>query len=66
MSTGAICSAPQVGGSVSGVRTLQVHRSVSGHLVNLVVLTLPLRRIVTLYLHVLAALLLYMGHQISK
>lgn len=39
---------------------------VSGHLVNVVVLVLPLRHIVTLYLHVLAALLLYMGHQISK
>uniref|UniRef100_H3CYW5 RING finger protein 145 n=1 Tax=Tetraodon nigroviridis TaxID=99883 RepID=H3CYW5_TETNG len=37
-----------------------------GHLVNVVVLILPLRHIVTLYLHVLAALLLYMGHQISK
>ncbi|XP_034000403.1 RING finger protein 145 [Trematomus bernacchii] len=37
-----------------------------GHLLNLVVLVLPLRHIVTLYLHILAALLLYMGHQISK
>ncbi|XP_072313901.1 RING finger protein 145 [Eucyclogobius newberryi] len=37
-----------------------------GHVVNLVVLILPLRHIVTLYLHILAALLLYMGHQISK
>ncbi|KAM9842264.1 RING finger protein 145 [Aulostomus maculatus] len=37
-----------------------------GHLVNAVVLVLPLRHIVTLYLHVLAVLLLYMGHQISK
>ncbi|KAM9777509.1 RING finger protein 145 [Neosynchiropus ocellatus] len=37
-----------------------------GHVVNAVVLILPLRHIVTLYLHVLAALLLYMGHQISK
>ncbi|XP_054913060.1 RING finger protein 145 isoform X2 [Poeciliopsis prolifica] len=36
------------------------------HLTNLVVLILPLRHIVTLYLHVLVALLLYMGHQISK
>ncbi|XP_008397072.1 RING finger protein 145 [Poecilia reticulata] len=36
------------------------------HLTNLVVLILPLRNIVTLYLHVLVALLLYMGHQISK
>lgn len=37
-----------------------------GHLVNVVLLVLPLRHIVTLYLHILAALLLYMGHQISK
>ncbi|KAK7904550.1 hypothetical protein WMY93_017157 [Mugilogobius chulae] len=37
-----------------------------GHVVNLVVLILPLRHIVTLYLHILTALLLYMGHQISK
>ncbi|KAJ0008703.1 hypothetical protein NQD34_016118 [Periophthalmus magnuspinnatus] len=37
-----------------------------GHVVNLVVLILPLRHIVTLYLHILAAMLLYMGHQISK
>ncbi|XP_068195748.1 RING finger protein 145 [Antennarius striatus] len=37
-----------------------------GHLVNVVVLVLPLRHIVTLYLHILAALLVYMGHQISK
>ncbi|XP_069016830.1 RING finger protein 145 [Embiotoca jacksoni] len=37
-----------------------------GHMVNVVVLVLPLRYIVMLYLHVLAALLLYMGHQISK
>ncbi|KAM3594799.1 uncharacterized protein V6R79_014393 [Siganus canaliculatus] len=37
-----------------------------GHLINVVVLVLPLRHIVTLYLHVLAVLLLYMGHQISK
>ncbi|KAF7201160.1 RING finger protein 145-like [Nothobranchius furzeri] len=37
-----------------------------GHLINVVVLILPLRHIVTLYLHILAALLLYMGHQISK
>ena len=29
-------------------------------------LVLPLRHIVTLYLHILAALLLYVGHQISK
>ncbi|MEQ2295540.1 hypothetical protein AMECASPLE_015571 [Ameca splendens] len=36
------------------------------HLINLVVLILPLRHIVTLYLHILVALLLYMGHQISK
>ncbi|KAG7510491.1 RING finger protein 145-like [Solea senegalensis] len=37
-----------------------------GHLINVVVLLLPLRHIVMLYLHILAALLLYMGHQISK
>uniref|UniRef100_A0A3Q3XM38 RING finger protein 145 n=1 Tax=Mola mola TaxID=94237 RepID=A0A3Q3XM38_MOLML len=37
-----------------------------GHLINMVLLILPLRHIVTLYLHILAALLLYMGHQISK
>uniref|UniRef100_A0A7N6AF59 RING finger protein 145 n=1 Tax=Anabas testudineus TaxID=64144 RepID=A0A7N6AF59_ANATE len=37
-----------------------------GHLINVVVLVLPLRHIVTLYLHMLVALLLYMGHQISK
>ncbi|XP_038135410.1 RING finger protein 145 [Cyprinodon tularosa] len=36
------------------------------HLINLVVLILPLRHIVTLYLNVLVALLLYMGHQVSK
>uniref|UniRef100_A0AAV2JG16 RING-type domain-containing protein n=1 Tax=Knipowitschia caucasica TaxID=637954 RepID=A0AAV2JG16_KNICA len=37
-----------------------------GHVVNLMVLILPLRQIVTLYLHILTTLLLYMGHQISK
>ncbi|KAM7376323.1 hypothetical protein PAMP_006065 [Pampus punctatissimus] len=37
-----------------------------GHVINAVVLVLPLRHIVMLYLHILAALLLYMGHQISK
>lgn len=37
-----------------------------GHFINLVVLVLPLRHIVTLYLHILVALLMYMGHQISK
>lgn len=37
-----------------------------GHVVNLVVLILPLRHIVNLYLHILTALLLYVGHQISK
>ncbi|KAF1374463.1 hypothetical protein PFLUV_G00229360 [Perca fluviatilis] len=37
-----------------------------GHLINVVVLVLPLRHIVMLYLHILAAMLLYMGHQISK
>lgn len=42
------------------------HPSVPGHVVNVVVLVLPLRHIVNLYLHILAALLLYVGHQISK
>ncbi|KAJ7988815.1 hypothetical protein DPEC_G00313110 [Dallia pectoralis] len=37
-----------------------------GHLVNVVVLLLPLRHIVKLYLHILTVLLLYVGHQISK
>ncbi|XP_053700723.1 RING finger protein 145 isoform X2 [Synchiropus splendidus] len=37
-----------------------------GHVINAVVLVLPLRHIVTLYLHILTTLLLYMGHQISK
>uniref|UniRef100_A0A669D0Z4 RING finger protein 145 n=1 Tax=Oreochromis niloticus TaxID=8128 RepID=A0A669D0Z4_ORENI len=37
-----------------------------GHLINVVVLILPLRHIVTLYLHILTGLLLYMGHHISK
>uniref|UniRef100_A0A8C7ZPI0 RING finger protein 145 n=1 Tax=Oryzias sinensis TaxID=183150 RepID=A0A8C7ZPI0_9TELE len=37
-----------------------------GHFINVVVLVLPLRHLVTLYLHVLVGLLLYMGHQISK
>lgn len=37
-----------------------------GHVINAVVLVLPLRHIVTLYLHILATLLIYMGHQISK
>ncbi|KAL0969504.1 hypothetical protein UPYG_G00228150 [Umbra pygmaea] len=37
-----------------------------GHLVNVVMLVLPLRHIVRLYLHILTALLLYVGHQISK
>lgn len=37
-----------------------------GHLINMVVLVLPLRHIVTLYLHILATLLLYMMHLISK
>ncbi|KAA8579237.1 hypothetical protein FQN60_007178 [Etheostoma spectabile] len=37
-----------------------------GHLINVVVLVLPLRHIVMLYLHILAAMLLYMGHQVSK
>ncbi|XP_030626949.1 RING finger protein 145 [Chanos chanos] len=37
-----------------------------GHVVSIVVLMLPLGHIVQLYLHVLTALLLYMGHQISR
>ncbi|KAI4892064.1 hypothetical protein NFI96_022371, partial [Prochilodus magdalenae] len=37
-----------------------------GHLVSTVVLLLPLGHIVQLYLHILTALLLYMGHQISR
>ncbi|XP_023646926.1 RING finger protein 145-like [Paramormyrops kingsleyae] len=37
-----------------------------GHLISVVLLALPLRHIVGLYLYVLTALLLYMGHQISR
>ncbi|XP_060781641.1 RING finger protein 145 isoform X1 [Neoarius graeffei] len=37
-----------------------------GHFVSTVVLLLPLGHIVQLYLHVLTALLLYMGHQMSR
>ncbi|XP_033869214.3 RING finger protein 145-like [Acipenser ruthenus] len=37
-----------------------------GHLFSVVVLVLPLRHIVKLYLHILAVLLLYVGHQISR
>uniref|UniRef100_A0A4W4GGY8 RING finger protein 145 n=1 Tax=Electrophorus electricus TaxID=8005 RepID=A0A4W4GGY8_ELEEL len=37
-----------------------------GHIVSTVVLLLPLGHIVQLYLHILTALLLYMGHQISR
>ncbi|KAG2466191.1 RING finger protein 145-like isoform X1 [Polypterus senegalus] len=37
-----------------------------GHLFSVVVLFLPLRHIVKLYLYVLTALLLYVGHQISR
>ncbi|KPP63936.1 RING finger protein 145-like [Scleropages formosus] len=37
-----------------------------GHLASVVVLALPLRHIVRLYLYVLTALLLYVGHQISR
>lgn len=51
----------------------QTHKNITlillclpGHLINMVVLILPLRHIVTLYLHILTGLLLYMGHQISK
>lgn len=38
----------------------------TGHIVSSVVLLLPLGHIVQLYLHVLTALLLYMGHQMSR
>lgn len=38
----------------------------TGHFVSTVVLLLPLGHIVQLYLHVLTALLLYMGHQMSR
>ncbi|XP_037098094.1 RING finger protein 145 [Syngnathus acus] len=37
-----------------------------GHLLMLVLLLLPLRHIVSVYLHVLAAMLLFVGHQIAK
>lgn len=37
-----------------------------GHIVSVVVLLLPLGHIIQLYLHVLCALLLYMGHQIVR
>ncbi|KAG7458822.1 hypothetical protein MATL_G00224640 [Megalops atlanticus] len=37
-----------------------------GHLVSVVVLALPLRHIVRLYLYVLTVLLLYVGHQVSR
>ncbi|RXM33427.1 RING finger protein 145, partial [Acipenser ruthenus] len=37
-----------------------------GHLFSAVVLVLPLRHIVKLYLYILTALLLYVGHQISR
>ncbi|KAG9275155.1 RING finger protein 145-like [Astyanax mexicanus] len=37
-----------------------------GHFVSTVVLLLPLGHIAQLYLHILTALLLYMGHQISR
>ncbi|XP_041710388.2 RING finger protein 145 [Coregonus clupeaformis] len=37
-----------------------------GHVVNVVVLVLPLRHIIKLYLHILTTLLFYVGHQISK
>lgn len=40
--------------------------SPAGHLISVVLLALPLRHIVGLYLYVLTALLLYMGHQISR
>lgn len=38
----------------------------AGHFVSTVVLLLPLGHVVQLYLHVLTALLLYMGHQMSR
>lgn len=38
----------------------------AGHVVSAVVLLLPLGHIIQLYLHVLCALLLYMGHQIVR
>ncbi|KAI7805328.1 RING finger protein 145 isoform X1 [Triplophysa rosa] len=37
-----------------------------GHIVSIVLLLLPLGHIIQLYLHVLCALLLYMGHQIVR
>ncbi|XP_051942924.1 RING finger protein 145 [Hippocampus zosterae] len=37
-----------------------------GHLLMLVLLLLPLRHIVSVYLHVLAAMLLFVGHQIAR
>uniref|UniRef100_A0A4W5JND3 TRC8-like N-terminal domain-containing protein n=1 Tax=Hucho hucho TaxID=62062 RepID=A0A4W5JND3_9TELE len=37
-----------------------------GHVVNVVVLVLPVRHIIKLYLHILITLLFYVGHQISK
>ncbi|XP_052006834.1 RING finger protein 145-like [Xyrauchen texanus] len=37
-----------------------------GHVLSIVVLLLPLGHIIQLYLHVLCALLLYMGHQIVR
>ncbi|XP_077394771.1 RING finger protein 145 [Festucalex cinctus] len=37
-----------------------------GHLLMMVLLLLPLRHIVSVYLHVLAAMLLFVGHQIAK
>uniref|UniRef100_A0A673Y902 RING finger protein 145 n=1 Tax=Salmo trutta TaxID=8032 RepID=A0A673Y902_SALTR len=37
-----------------------------GHVINAVVLVLPLRHIIKLYLHILTTLLFYVGHHISK
>ncbi|XP_070295684.1 RING finger protein 145 [Salvelinus sp. IW2-2015] len=37
-----------------------------GHVINVVVLVLPLRHIIKLYLYILTTLLFYVGHQISK
>uniref|UniRef100_A0A8K9XBS9 RING finger protein 145 n=1 Tax=Oncorhynchus mykiss TaxID=8022 RepID=A0A8K9XBS9_ONCMY len=37
-----------------------------GHVINVVMLLLPLRHIIKLYLYILTTLLFYVGHQISK
>lgn len=57
----------QTGHAAACRRCLHVVRCMStGHFVSSVVLLLPLGHIVQLYLHVLTALLLYMGHQMSR